>query len=106
VAIAASHSRTYRSSNPAAFAICADVDAGKAAMVSNSPVWCPMLSIKQSAPSFKTPVSRSNSSDPVTLSMPRSSMGTSFAPCTRHFRNMVGGLVDVGLACPPAEGET
>jgi hypothetical protein len=25
---------------------------------------------------------------------------------SRHFRNMVGGLVDVGFACPTAESET
>jgi hypothetical protein len=82
-------------------------DAGKEAMVSNSPVWCPMLSIKQSAPSFKTPVSRlANFSDPVTLSMSRPFMGISVAPCTPRIRNMVGGLVDLGLACPTAEGET
>lgn len=39
-----SHSRTYRSSRPAAFAISSLEEGGKPAIVSNRPVW-PMLHI-------------------------------------------------------------
>ena len=50
--ITASHSRTYRSSSPAAEAISALVAAGISAMASNNPVRWPTLTIRASAASF------------------------------------------------------
>jgi hypothetical protein len=51
-AIAASHSRTYRSSSFAAAAISALVDGASPAMVSYSPVWWPTLTMRLSIPWF------------------------------------------------------
>jgi len=42
--------RTYRSFNPAFFAISSDVDGGNALIVSNKPARWPMAAIKQRAP--------------------------------------------------------
>src|SRR5688500_13698687 len=55
---APSASRTYRSCRPAASAISALVDGGRSAMVSNSPVWCPMLIESANSGSLMIPARR------------------------------------------------
>ena len=88
VAMAPSHSRTYRSSSPALSAISVLVAGGSLAIVSNNPVRCPTLTIKARDALLDRSVSRStNERDPsvslVTMTRNRPQLRPIGCSCTQ-----------------------